>query len=279
MTDIIRDLETLRSRVRAWKRAGETVAVVPTMGALHFGHLSLVEAAKTGADRVIVTIFVNPKQFNNPDDLAKYPRTEEADAKLLAPLGIDVIFAPAAAAVYPVGFATTVSVAGVSQGLCGADRPGHFDGVATIVCKLFMMTGAELAYFGEKDFQQLMVVRQMVRDLAIAVDVIGCATVRGPDGLALSSRNKHLAADDLKIAPQLYARMCKASNQLRRGVDVAEVLAEVRADLLQDGFSAVDYLELRRASDLQPMPVCDSPARLLAAAWLGGVRLIDNIAV
>jgi len=147
------------------------------------------------------------------------------------------------------------------------------------VCKLFMMTGAELAYFGEKDFQQLMVVRQMVRDLAIAVDVIGCATVRGPDGLALSSRNKHLAADDLKIAPQLHARMCKASNQLRRGVDVAEVLAEVRADLLQDGFSAVDYLELRRASDLQPMLVYDGSARLLAAAWLGGVRLIDNIAV
>ena len=279
MTEIIRDLEALRSRVRTWKRAGETVAVVPTMGALHLGHLSLVEAAKTGADRVIVTIFVNPKQFNNPDDLAKYPRTEEADANLLAPLGVDVIFAPAAAAVYPDGFATTVSVAGVSQGLCGADRPGHFDGVATIVCKLFMMTGAELAYFGEKDFQQLMVVRRMVQDLAIAVDVIGCATVRGPDGLALSSRNKHLGADDLKIAPQLYARMCKASAHLRQGGDVAEVLASVRAGLLQDGFSAVDYLELRRASDLQPMHVCDGPARLLAAVWLGGVRLIDNIAV
>ena len=278
MTDIVRALSDLRARVAGWHRNGETVGLVPTMGALHAGHLSLVQAAKAGADRVIVTIFVNPKQFNTPDDLAKYPRTEQADAALLAPLGVDVIFVPEVAEVYPDGFATSVTVSGISAGLEGAFRPGHFDGVATVVCKLFTMTQADRAYFGEKDYQQLLVVRRMQRDLNLPIDVVGCPTLRDPDGLALSSRNQRLGRDARAIAPALHAGLTRAAVALG-GEAVAAVLDRTRADLLAAGFTSVDYIALCSADRLEPMTALDRPARLLAAAWLGGVRLIDNIAV
>jgi pantoate--beta-alanine ligase len=183
----IRDLAALRARVRDWKSAGEVVGVVPTMGALHPGHLSLVAAAKAACDRVIVTLFVNPKQFNSPEDLAKYPRTEESDAAMLAPHGVDVLFAPDAASVYPPGFATKVTVERLAEVLCGAHRPGHFDGVATVVPKLLLMTGADNAFFGEKDWQQLQIVRRLVTDLNIPVKITGCPTIREADGLAMSS--------------------------------------------------------------------------------------------
>jgi pantoate--beta-alanine ligase len=276
---ILRDVATLREAVRGWKLAGQTVAVVPTMGALHEGHLSLVRAAKAGCDRVIVTIFVNPKQFNNSEDLAKYPRTEAADTALLAPLGVDAIFAPPPEVVYPPGFATTVTVAGVADPLEGALRPGHFAGVATVVAKLFGMTQADRAYFGEKDWQQLQVIRRMVADLNLAVAVMGCATLRDARGLALSSRNQRLSPAALQIAPALHRAMQDATENLRAMAAPDRVLAEAERAVLAAGFSQVEYLTLRDAESLEPVQDLTRPLRLVAAAWLDGVRLIDNIAV
>ena len=278
MTEIVRRVSDLRGMVRAWKAAGSVVGVVPTMGALHDGHLSLVRAAKADCERVIVTIFVNPKQFNNPDDLKKYPRTEAADAALLTSFGVDVIFAPAPEEVYPTGFATTVSVAGVAEPLEGALRPGHFDGMATVVAKLFGMTMADRAYFGQKDWQQLQVVKRLVRDLNMPVWIVGCETVREPDGLAMSSRNVRLAGSRPQ-APALYAAMTRAARTIRAGGDAAKVLAECEADILAAGFQQIEYIDLRDASSLGQTEGMDRPLRLLAAVWLGGVRLIDNIPV
>lgn len=275
----LRTVAELRTRVRGWKQDGRQVGVVPTMGALHEGHLSLVRAAKRGCDRVIVTIFVNPTQFNNTEDLAKYPRTEAADAALLAAEGVDILFAPSADEVYPAGFATGVAVQGVTAPLEGALRPGHFEGVATVVAKLFGMTQANRAYFGQKDWQQLQVVKRMVADLNIATEVVGCDTIREADGLALSSRNVRLDALSRAQAPGLYKLMTRTAAAIKGGADVAAALAQGRDDLRQAGFAEVDYLDLRSAAMLEPMAALDQPARLLAAAWIGGVRLIDNIAV
>lgn len=276
---VLRTVADLSAAVAAWKSDGDMVGVVPTMGALHDGHLSLVRAARAGADRVIVTIFVNPAQFNNPDDLAKYPRTEEADLALLAPLGVDAVFSPPPDQVYPPGFATRVTVAGVSAPLEGEYRPGHFEGVATVVAKLFGMTRADRAWFGQKDWQQLMVVRRMVADLNIPVQVIGAETVREADGLALSSRNARLSPVARAQAVALPRAMRAVSDALRAGGDPAEALAAARAAILAGGFDSIDYLEIREAATLGPWPGGDVPARILAAATVGGVRLIDNIAL
>lgn len=279
MSPILRTVADLRAVVRGWKAQGETVGVVPTMGALHEGHLSLVGAAKAGADRVIVTIFVNPKQFNAANDLAQYPRTEDADAALLAPLKVDAIFAPAPAEVYPTGFVTTVSVSGVAGPLEGAQRPGHFDGVATVVAKLFGMTQADRAFFGQKDWQQLQVVRRMVADLNLPVEVIGCETLREADGLAMSSRNARLSTSARHAAPALHAALLEASAALRAGSPGATVLAQAKAKVLAAEFESVEYLALCDAETLDAATDRSRPLRLLAAAWLDGVRLIDNIAV
>lgn len=279
MTAIFRDVLSLRAQVRAWKALGEVVAVVPTMGALHAGHISLVEAAKRDCGRVIVTIFVNPKQFNNLDDLARYPRTEAADLALLDAVGVDALFAPPPAEVYPQGFASTVSISGVSEPLEGAHRPGHFDGVATVVAKLFGMTMADRAYFGEKDWQQLQLVRRLAADLNIPVTVVGCETLREADGLALSSRNARLSEAGRKVAPALHQAMTRAVQGLRLGLPMAAALQGAVVEVLAAGFDGVDYIELRDAESLQPLAQADRPARLLAAAWLDGVRLIDNIGV
>ncbi|MCT8997638.1 pantoate--beta-alanine ligase [Chelativorans intermedius] len=276
---ILRTVAALRARVASWRQGGARVAVVPTMGALHEGHLSLVRAALEQADRVIVTLFVNPRQFNNPADLAAYPRTEREDAAKLAPLGAHLLYAPDVGEMYPPGFATTVSVAGVSEGLCGAHRPGHFDGVATVVAKLFLQTGADLAFFGEKDFQQLHVVRRLARDLDIPIEIIACPTVREADGLALSSRNVRLTAQERQMAPKLAESLFRAAGQLGAGAAFSQALAEAEEAILAAGFARVEYLEVRSEADLAPMERLDRPARLLAAAWLGETRLIDNVRV
>lgn len=276
---IVRTVGDLRAEVAGWRREGHRVAVVPTMGALHAGHLSLVEAGLAAADRVIVTLFVNPKQFNNPGDLAAYPRTEEDDARKVAGAGGHLLYAPGPGEMYPAGFATTVSVTGVSEGLCGAFRPGHFDGVSTVVAKLFLQTGADAAMFGEKDFQQLHVVRRMAADLDIPIRVIGCPTVREADGLAMSSRNGRLSTEEREIAPRLAEAMVTASARLADGDGLDRVLEEARATIVAGGFREVEYLELRAEDDLAPLARADRPARLLAAAWLGDVRLIDNVPV
>ncbi len=279
MTPIIRTVAEMRQVVRGWKAAGGVVGVVPTMGALHDGHLSLARAAKAECDRVIVTIFVNPKQFNNPDDLLKYPRTEQADAALLATVGVDAIFAPLPDEVYPEGFVTTVSVSGVAEPLEGALRPGHFDGVATVVTKLFGMTLADRGYFGQKDWQQLRVVNRLVRDLNLPVWIVGCETVREGDGLAMSSRNARLDPASRRIAPALYAAMTAAARTIRAGGDAAQALTGCQAAVLAAGFTSVEYVDLRDAASLGPADGLDRPLRMLAAAWAGGVRLIDNIPV
>lgn len=285
---ILRDVASLRARISAWRRAAPastiapTIAVVPTMGALHDGHLALVRSALAQADRVVVTLFVNPRQFNDAGDLARYPRTEASDAATLAALGAAdrlVLYAPDAATMYPPGFATTVSVAGVSEGLCGAHRPGHFDGVATVVAKLFVQTGADLAIFGEKDFQQLQVIRRMARDLDLPVRILGHPTVREADGLAMSSRNARLSPAARAIAPALARALADAAARLRAGAPAPATLADATEAITASGFERVEYLELRSADDLAPLATPDRPSRLLAAAWLDGVRLIDNFAV
>ena len=276
---LVRAVADLRTIVAGWRREAASIAVVPTMGALHEGHLSLVRAALEKADRVIVTLFVNPKQFNSAADLAAYPRTEVEDAAKLAPLGAHLLYAPDAAEIYPEGFATAVSVGGVSEGLCGAFRPGHFDGVATVVAKLFLQTGADLAFFGEKDFQQLHVVRRMARDLDIPITVIGCPTVREEDGLALSSRNVRLSLAERLAAPKLASILHTAAGQIANGAPVSQTLAEARAAILSAGYREVEYLELRADADLRPLNALYCPARLLVAAWLGNTRLIDNVEV
>lgn len=277
---ILRSLGDMRVLRSNWMMQGETVGLVPTMGALHEGHLSLVEAARAACDRVIVTIFVNPKQFNNPEDLANYPRTEDQDAQLLAPFGVDAIYVPDPAEIYPDGFATQVAVGGPLMDVMeGPFRPGHFEGVATIVAKLFLQTGADRAYFGEKDYQQLMVVRRMARDLDIAVTVIGCDTIREPSGLAMSSRNLRLGAQELDTAAHVNRIMTQIARQLRAGQPYEPLQAAALIEFAQLGFGTVEYLDLRCAETLEALEVADRPARLFVAVWLKGVRLIDNISL
>jgi pantoate--beta-alanine ligase len=279
MTLVIRNSTEMQEKVAGWKRSGMLVGVVPTMGALHDGHLSLARAARAHSDRVIVTIFVNPKQFNNPDDLAKYPRDEAHDLALLKAEDVDVLFAPGEHEVYPDGFATKVTVAGVSEPLEGAFRPGHFDGVATVVTKLLGMTQAGRAFFGEKDWQQVQVVRRLVADLNIPTRIIACPTIREADGLAMSSRNQQLTAAERAIAPVLFETMQQAAAAIRAGSAVEAALDAARAAILGAGFRAVEYLELRSAETLAATPAPGAAARMLVAAYLGEVRLIDNIAV
>ncbi len=276
---IVRDVAGMQALAAGWRKAGAVVGVVPTMGALHEGHLSLVRAAKRDCGRVVVTIFVNPKQFNNPEDLKKYPRNEAADAAFLAPLGVDAIFAPSPEEVYPEGFVTNVRVTGLAERLEGLHRPGHFDGVATVVTKLFGMTGADRAYFGEKDWQQLQVVRRLAADLNLGVTVVGCPTIREADGLARSSRNVRLSAEAREVAGALPRVMSAVGAAIKAGFPVGDALRVGRDDLLGAGFEKVEYLDLCDAETLVWVEKYARASRLLCAAWVGGVRLIDNIAV
>jgi len=272
-------LAGLRARTAAWRNAGETIGVVPTMGALHQGHLSLARAARDTCDRVIVTIFVNPKQFNNPEDLENYPRTEQDDARKLESIGVDVIYVPDGAQMYPDGFTTNVSVGGLTDMLCGAHRPGHFDGVATVVSKLFLQTSADKAFFGEKDYQQLQIVRRMAADLDIPIEVVGCPTIREMDGLAMSSRNLLLSDRARAKAAALADVMEDMRIALVDGALMSDIADAAKAKIIAAGFHEIEYLELRDSQQLKLLNEASSSSRLFAAAWLAGVRLIDNIGV
>ncbi len=273
----IRDLDDLRTTTAAFREAGEAIALVPTMGALHAGHMALVEEAKRAAPRVIVSIFVNPLQFGPNEDLARYPRREQTDARMLTEAGVDILWAPPVEVMYPDGFATSISVSGISELLDGAHRPGHFDGVATVVAKLFAQTQADVALFGEKDFQQLAVIRRMVADLNLPIDIRGVPTQRDDDGLALSSRNLYLSDKDRAAAVALPRALGVAARRIEQGDEAAAALDQARATLRAAGF-AIGYVELVDAATLGA-PDPSRAMRLLAAAKLGGTRLIDNVPV
>jgi pantoate--beta-alanine ligase len=276
---VVRTVQSLRAAVRAWRQAGERVALVPTMGFLHDGHLSLVRLGKTKADRVVASLFVNPTQFAPGEDFEAYPRDEARDSSLLASAGCDLLYAPSVEEMYPRGFATKASVDGVSGPMDGEARPIHFAGVATIVAKLLIQTAPDIAIFGEKDYQQLLVIRRLARDLDIPVEILGGPTVREPDGLALSSRNVYLTAGERAVAPRLHAALKTASAALRDGMPVSAVEARGYAALIEAGFGPVDYFDVRDANDLThlgPGPINPAKARIFVAARLGKARLIDN---
>jgi pantoate--beta-alanine ligase len=276
---IVRTLSALQEITREWRTANKKISVVPTMGALHEGHLSLVGEAKSISDRVIVTLFVNPTQFNNTKDLQSYPRSEEDDIKKLESFNIDLLYAPENKEIYPNGFATQISVSGVSEGLCGNYRPGHFDAVATVVAKLLIQTSADMALFGEKDFQQLHVIKRMVKDLDIPVRIVGCKTIRESDYLAISSRNLLLSDQDRRRAPILAKTLMDAAKRIEGGEPQNNVLKDSIDILRNSGFKNIEYIELRAESDLKVLDVVDEPARILASIYLGNVRLIDNVKV
>lgn len=274
----VRDLNELRAAIAAFRAEGARIALVPTMGALHAGHIALIDAAKRAGTKVVASIFVNPTQFGPNEDLARYPRREAADSRMLVEAGCDLLWLPTVETMYPDGFASTVSVAGVSETLDGAARPGHFDGVATVVTKLFNQVSPDAAFFGEKDYQQLQVIRRMVNDLDFAIDIVGVPTQRDDDGLALSSRNIYLDEEERAKAVALPRALGVAARAIARGIPAEEAAAEAQTSLVAAGFT-VDYVTLVDAETLAANPGADRPRRLLAAARMGQTRLIDNIAV
>ncbi|MFN4143420.1 pantoate--beta-alanine ligase [Aestuariivirga sp.] len=276
---LLRSLAALRRETSAWRREGLTYAVVPTMGAIHSGHTGLVAAGRERADRVITTIFVNPKQFAANEDLGKYPRDEEGDVRKLGKAGSHAIYLPGPQDMYPQGFSTTVSLAGPAKaGLEDKFRPQFFDGVATVVAKLFIQTGADYAMFGEKDYQQLKVVTRMAKDLDLPIEVIGIPTVREEDGLAKSSRNVYLSKSERQQALAIYRNLVNAADRIRAGVNPQTATRSATRTLMALGFK-VDYVSARNAETLAIPQHRDEPMRLIAAAWLGKTRLIDNIPV
>ncbi len=278
---VARTVETLRETVSGWRRQGFTVGFVPTMGALHEGHLTLVREAGRRTDRVVASVFVNPTQFAAHEDLGTYPRQEARDAELLAGAGCDLLFAPSVEEMYPAGATTTISTGGPAEGLEGDFRPRMFGGVALVVAKLLNQVQADVAVFGEKDWQQLMVVRRLVRDLDIPTGIVGAPTMRDGHGLALSSRNAYLSEAELAVAQRLNGVLAEAGAAAASGRALDAVEDEAREVLLKAGFDRIDYVAVRRAEDLAPFAggLVDAPARILAAAWLGRTRLIDNMAV
>ena len=276
---IIRQMGELDPALQAWREAGQRIALVPTMGALHAGHMSLVEAARAEADRVVVSIFVNPLQFNDKGDLARYPRRETEDAKKLEGAGCDLLWMPTADQLYPAGFRTTVSVAGVSDRWEGEHRPGHFDGVATVVAKLFIAVMPDVAIFGEKDWQQLAVVRRMAADLGLPLKIVGQETVRESDGLAMSSRNALLNPEERERATALYRLLGLAAGAIGQGEPSGPAIDRVISGLKQAGFGPIDYVAYVDGGSLEPLDNYADGGRLIAAAFLGKTRLIDNIRV
>ena len=278
---IIETIPLLRREIRRWRQEGKRVALVPTMGNLHEGHLTLVEEAKARADIVVVSVFVNPMQFDRPDDLARYPRTLQEDCEKLTRLGVDLVFAPSEKEIYPKGLEqqTYVDVPSLSTMLEGASRPGHFRGVSTIVSKLFNLIQPDIACFGEKDFQQLALMRKMVADLSFDIDIVGVPIVRGQDGLALSSRNGYLTPDERRLAPRLYNIMSHLATQLENGERNIDELLEQTAGRLREAGLQPDELFVRDADTLLDVNVDTQTAVILVSAWLGKARLIDNMRV
>lgn len=278
--EIVRTVADLRKHIDLWRKGEARVGLAPTMGALHQGHMALVRAARAECDRVVASIFVNPKQFAPTEDLASYPRREAADLEMLETEGVDLVFMPAVDEIYPPGFATLVRVNGLTEGLCGVHRAGHFDGVTTVVTKLLIQALPDIAYFGEKDYQQLMVVRQLARDLDIPVHIAGVPIVREPDGLALSSRNVYLSAEERRIAPNLarVLRSVASALDIKAGAVARELARGVR-ELREEGFE-IDYLEVREEGTLKPVTsIVAARSRVFAAVRLGKTRLIDNIPI
>ena len=276
---IIRDADALSREIDALKAGGGTIAFVPTMGALHDGHMALVAEAKLRADHVVASIFVNPTQFAANEDLSVYPRREAADAALLDAAGVAILWAPDVDTMYPDGPEASLRAGAAGEGLDGAARPGHFDGVVTVVARLFGQVRPDVALFGEKDYQQLAVIRELVRDRAIPVEIVGVPTQRDADGLALSSRNAYLSEDERTAARTLPRALGEAAAAIAAGGDVAEAVDKARGRLEAAGFDPIDYVALHDAETLAPMSVLDRPARLLAAARMGRTRLIDNLPV
>jgi pantoate--beta-alanine ligase len=277
--EIFATVDTLRAQVAAWRAAGDRVAVVPTMGFLHRAHIALIEAAKADCARIIVTIFVNPRQFGENEDFDTYPRDLDGDVAQIRAAGADAAFVPALSEMYPPGYATTVTVDGLTDTLCGAARPGHFTGVSTVVTKLLLQCQADDAMFGEKDYQQLLVVRRMVADLHIPTRIRAVPTQREEDGLAISSRNVKLSAEQRRRAPALHKALQSAAGTVRDGGDITAVQLAGARDLIAAGFDRVDYFEVRDTETLAQATESGPPARVFAAAWFGETRLIDNVQV
>ena len=276
---IIRDPEALNAALAELREGGGSIAFVPTMGALHAGHMALVAEARMRADHVVASIFVNPTQFGASEDLSAYPRREAGDAAMLDEAGVAILWAPEVETMYPDGAKPTLKAGSAAQGLDGAARPGHFDGVVTVVARLFDQVKPDIAVFGEKDYQQLAVIRQLVESEKIAVEIVGVPTQRDADGLALSSRNAYLSEEERTAARALPRALGEAAQAIAEGADVAETLEKARARLEAAGFGPIDYVALHDAETLAPMAVLDRPARLLAAAKIGRTRLIDNLPV
>jgi len=276
---ICRTVNALREAVKTWRRQGSSVALVPTMGSLHDGHLSLVDQARQQCDKIIASLFVNPAQFAPEEDYVTYPRNEDRDRDLFNTAGVDVMFAPATKEIYPDDHATRIEVSGISQILEGAHRPHFFGGVATIVAKLLLESMPDVAVFGEKDYQQLCVIRKLVTDLDIPVTIIGAPTIREADGLAMSSRNQYLTADERKIAPELYETLKTVAEGVRKGENPKKLLSWARIHLAETGFGKADYIEICDGETLEKVTDLDRPARVLAAIRLGKARLIDNLAI
>ncbi len=274
--DVVRSVAALRAATKPHRQEQKRIGLVPTMGALHQGHLELVKVARRHADFVVATIFVNPLQFNANADLDAYPRDEATDLNLLAATGADLVFAPTVAEMYPKNFSTGVTVAGLTDYLDGPARPGHFEGVATVVTKLFNQAQPDIACFGEKDFQQLQVIRRMTRDLDLPIEIVGVPTVRDEDGLAMSSRNRYLTEKERIAAVMFPAALRDAVQELQAGGAAAPILEKTRSAIRSAGFAQIDYVELCDAETLQPLPAAREGSRLFAAAHLGRTRLIDN---
>lgn len=275
---IVRTVKALRKETAKWREKGRSIGLVPTMGALHAGHISLVKLAKRKCDRVVVSVFVNPTQFAPTEDLARYPRDEKGDLDKLATVDADLVWAPEVSEMYPEGFSTSVKPGSTASELEGAFRPHHFGGVATVCCKLFSQVTPNIAIFGEKDYQQLCVLKQMVRDLNLPLKIIGAPTKREKDGLALSSRNAYLSDAERQIAPALYATISALAFEVASGADIVARVTDAKRKLLAAGFTKIDYIDVRDAETLAAATrASDRPRRVLAAVWLGKTRLIDNV--
>ena len=277
--EVVRTIAELRQHTSRWRIAGQTIGLIPTMGALHNGHLSLIKLAQGKCDRVIATIFVNPRQFLPNEDFDEYPRNEESDIQKLIKMGVDLLFAPKAPEMYQPDASTTVVISKLTDCLCATSRPGFFDGVGTVVTKLLIQALPDLAIFGEKDYQQLLVIKRLTRDLDIPVEIIGAPTIREADGLAVSSRNVFISKANRETASKVFEILKKTATAIAQGNDVLVACEEARSELILAGFSEIDYFEARHSETLELIQNFENSGRLFAAVWLGPTRLIDNLEI